>query len=140
MLYECTLTLVPRFAERRSARDQFDDSKKLLLEVLQKHYKNASASASFIAELHQSNNVHYHGIIRLENHKDRDRFINRLRPLGVFGRRTITQLENYPAYCEYMNKSVPTTRDIIGDPIVRDDFGVYADPQYRFVETKGPVP
>lgn len=133
MRYECTLTLVPSFTRTRSGRDQFLVASKELLEVLSEHYEQNTQSASFIAELHQSNDVHFHGIIELRDHKERDRFINRLRRRRIFGRRTITQLINYPAYCEYMNKSVRITRDIIGDPIVRDDFGVYADPQYRFL-------
>lgn len=135
MNYEITLTLHPGFVRRRTALDQHQVAKECLL-TLFKTPGSSFEKVSLIAELTQVNNVHYHGIIFLQDHCHRDKVINRIRARdAILGRRfTITQLVNYPTWCEYMNKSTKVTRDIIGDPIVVDDFNVYSDPQYRFME------
>lgn len=123
MHYECTLTLVPSWSKRRSARDQFILSKEELLEVLREHYRK-DIKASFIAELHQSNDVHYHGVITLTDANDRDKFINRLRSRKIFGRRTITQLVNFPLWVKYLNKDINKTSQILGDPIAIDTLNI----------------
>lgn len=136
MLYEFTVTLVPHYCRQRSGRDQHVHASAELLSLFAEYLqKDPSFRVSVIAELHKSNDVHYHGLLELKDHIARDRFINRLRLRKIFGRRSISQLIHYSTWCEYMNKDTKITRDIIGDPIVIDDFNVYSDVQYRFIPT-----
>lgn len=135
MNYEVTLTLRPSFFRQRHPRDQHQIAKEYLSQVMLRDSVRRE-KISLIAELTGEVNVHYHGIIFLKDHCHRAQFLNRFRRKDidrVFGRKTCSQLRNYPVWCEYMNKSTRDTRDIIGDPIVFDDFNVYSDPQYRFM-------
>lgn len=125
MNYEYTQTLHPTMYTM-SALDQFRITSAYMHEVL-KGYRS-----SCVAELTSAHNVHYHATVYLASHKDRDRFINRTRRYKSFGKRSISALVHEPKWIEYLNKSKEETREIIGDPILTDDFCILCDPQYRF--------
>lgn len=128
MEYEVTLTLIPHWTNVRTPREQHQQCSPLLVGVFQ------GFEASLIAELHPgTGNVHYHGVVRLEDHRAKARLQDRLRKHHkVFGRRSISQVQYHGTWVEYINKSKNITRDIIGDPIVLDDLRVLCDPQFRF--------
>jgi len=128
MEYEITLTLVPLWTNVRSPREQHNQCSPLLVNIF------TGFESSLIGELHPgTGNVHYHGVVRLEDHRAKARLQDRIRQHHkIFGRRSISQLCFRSTWIDYINKSKIETRDIIGDPIVLDDLGILCDPQYRF--------
>lgn len=135
MDYEITLTLRPHMY-----RHPADAQHRLCKEYLQTIFKRdlmvghpRHRKLTLVAELTQENNVHYHGIVRLTGHVDRARLLERFREYHkIFGKKTVTQLMDYPKWVKYINKDVAKTADIIGDPVVCDDYTVMCDERYRF--------
>lgn len=119
MRYEITLTLKPMMY-CHTAREQHSSTKKLLWELLEPYHE-----VSMICELTSMNNCHYHGLIELRDHQERDKLINRIRRFKQLGKFTINQVKYEQSYIEYMRKDMDKTRDIVGDPIVKDMFGLY---------------
>lgn len=119
MKYELTLTLKPCMYSL-SALEQFRITKDLLLGVLQP-YDEVSA----IGELTSEHNVHYHCLIELPTILDKDKLLNRFRSLTkIFGRKTCNQVMFDDSYRIYMKKDIEETKKIIGDPVIRDFYGV----------------
>lgn len=127
MLYEFTITLVP-FLYSRTAVEQKQAVDGRLKEILSRF------QASGVYELTSVHNVHAHLMIDFKDHRHRDKFINQLRPLkkGVIGKCSCSQLVHQTKWEEYMRKDMQETRDLIGDPIIKDDFCCLCDPRYRF--------
>lgn len=125
MKYEFTITLRPRLY-KYSPSLQYRMTKSLLAGIML-HYQ-----ASCVAELTGENNIHYHCMIELKDHKHRDSLLDKFRQYNdTFGRKSCTQLMNEPKWREYMIKDYQTTFDIIGDtPVVQDTFEV-ADHLYK---------
>lgn len=126
MLYELTLTLRPRMYSK-TAQEQFDECYPILRKIL------GSYKCSCIAELTSENNIHYHAKIDLKTHLIRDSLFNKLRQYNtMFGRKTCTQLQNEPAYDDYMRKDIKKTEEIIKSPYVMDYFEIYGDLNPKF--------
>lgn len=119
MKYELTITLKPLMYSM-SASEQHRVAKKLLWELMEPY-----VDISMICELTSMNNCHYHGIIELKDALDRDKLINRIRKYKQLGKFTCNQVQYEKSYIEYMNKDKEKTSQIVGDPIVRDSYGIY---------------
>lgn len=118
MQYEFTLTLKP-VMYKFTAQQQFDKTKNILIKILSKY------TCSAVAELTQENNVHYHVLIELKNHEIRDQLLNSFRGFLIWGRKSCSQLMNYPKYVTYMLKSISTVWPIIkGYPLIIDDLNI----------------
>lgn len=128
MLYEFTITLLP-LTYSKSAKEQKALIHNKLIEIL------AIYKVSAVYELTSVNNVHVHMMIEFVDHKHRNKFIDSLRPLkkGIVGRCSCSQLIHQGKWEKYMAKDLESTREIIGDPIIKDSFNILCDPQYRFV-------
>lgn len=123
MKYEYTQTLRPRLYDL-PASEQFKIIKPIMWKILEPY-----AEVSLIAELTSTNNIHLHGIIELKDIKERDKFINKLRPYSrQLGKFTLNQVRYEESYIEYMNKDKKYTHEILNmDPIIRDGYGIYGD-------------
>lgn len=116
MNYELTLTLRPSLY-RFTAQEQYDKCYESLRTIF-KYYK-----VFCIAELTQENNVHYHCIIELKSFKERALLLDKFRKHNhKFGRKTCTQLIDYPKYVEYLFKDIEKTSQLINDYVLQDDF------------------
>lgn len=122
MLYELTLTLKP-VMYKHEAQQQYDMLKESLLNIL------SGYKVTLVCELTGENNVHYHGVIELKDHRTRDKFLNRFRSYGkIFGRKTCSQLIDEPAYIKYISKDLSVTYDVLArPPILTDAFGYLVD-------------
>lgn len=131
MLYEITLTLRPQMY-RHDSKVQYEQTKALLDDVFNRGSLKDPSRCSIIAELTQEDNIHYHGIVDLKDFQARHRLIERIRRHNkVFGKKTLSQIVNYPTWVAYINKAKTVTRGIIGDPVVYDDHNVLCDEQFR---------
>lgn len=123
MKYEVTLTLRPHLY-------QFTPNKQFQLtsELLWKITEPWGECCTFVAELTNENNIHYHGVVVLNDLMERNRFLNRFRPHAkVFGRKTCMQVKYELSYEEYMRKDFKYTEEIIGHcPIVRDAHSIFS--------------
>lgn len=119
MEYEFTITLKPTLY-RMSAKEQFRLTAPLVKQIIQ-GYK-----ISIIAELTSANNIHYHAMVYLDNHKHRDQLINRVRSHHkTLGKISCSQLVDQPKWIEYLRKNKDVTNTIIEDwPWVRDDYEI----------------
>lgn len=115
-----TLTLKPAWYQY-TPQIQYDIGFKYLWDILVPY------KASFIAELTGENNVHFHGMIELENLEARAKFLNKFRGCRCkyFGRKSCSQVLFQDSYMKYMRKDMTATRVCIKDPIVRDHFGIF---------------
>lgn len=122
MKYELTLTLNGSI-RNKTPPDQFNLTSSILRDILK------GFQASMIAELHQDNTVHYHGLIELSDHKERNVLLNRIKKHHhYFGRKTCSQIRWEHSYGKYMKKDYNITKDIIEtDPIVIDNFNIFKD-------------
>lgn len=117
MDYELTITLHPMMY-RMKPENQHIVCMKYLPKILKKFHH------CLIAELTEQNNIHYHGIVRLNNLKHRNQLINKFRSHTlVFGRKNVKQLMDFGKWVEYIQKSLVDTYHIIEtSPIVNDDY------------------
>lgn len=85
--------------------------------------------SSGIAELTQTQNVHYHFIVEISNLEDKKDFCNLLRKENkIFGRTELKLVKWETSYIEYMRKDITTTRYVLGvDPVVCDKFGIFCE-------------
>lgn len=121
MKYELTLTLKGSI-KSKTPPEQFNKTQPILLDILK------GFQASMIAELHQDNDVHYHGLVELSDHKERNVLLNRIRKYHDFGRKTCSQVRWENSYEKYMKKDYDVTRDILERcPIVIDKFNIFKD-------------
>lgn len=120
MLYEFTITLHPRLY-RLWAPVQLAHTKPALIHAMR------GFNWSGVAELTTTHNVHYHLTVDLVDVYTKDRLLNRFRKLTDFGKKSISQLVDFPKWKAYCNKSLDETRLLIGDPIVWDDLLMFAN-------------
>lgn len=120
MKYEICLTIKPLWY-RLPPPEQFELALKYLNSILEGY------EVSLVAELTQEHNVHFHGILELKDHTAKDRFLNKFRGCksSFFGKKSCSQLMFEDSYKKYMKKDLELTKQIIRDPIVRDDFGIF---------------
>lgn len=125
MLYELTITLKPNLYQL-DPRDQFDLSSIILCEILNPF------QSSMIAELTMEHNIHYHGIVQLEDIIDKNILLNRFRRhYKVFGRKSCSQIRYEKSYCDYLVKDKEKTQQILKKcPIVRDQLGLIKCPLF----------
>lgn len=128
MKYEFTITLLP-CTYIKSAQEQKALLHIKLCELL------AIYQVSAVYELTSMNNVHVHMMIEFKDFKHKSKFIDSLRPLkkGIVGQCHCSQVMNEGKWSVYMAKDLQTTRELIGDPIIKDDFQILCDPAHRFV-------
>jgi len=82
---------------------------------------------TLVAELTQTYNIHYHGIISIPLSHGRDPikyFFDRLRPFSKIGKCECKQLMNYQLWVDYLNKDIIKHIELGLDPIIRDDYNV----------------
>lgn len=133
MKYEFTQTLRPMMY-KHSAQEQFNITVPLLWEAFR------GLKCSCVAELTTENNIHYHAMIELKDHVQRDMFINRLRRYNTkLGRRTVDQIEHEPEYILYMRKDCDETEKIIKTSHVQDDFQILGNLNAKFVQTSSQI-
>jgi len=119
MKYEVTITLKPGLYQF-DAKKQFEMTKGILWNIFEPY------QSTVVAELTQDHNVHYHCMVDLGSIVARDKFLNRFRAhCKVFGRKSCKQVMFEDSYRAYMKKSLDDVREILGDPIIRDSFGVF---------------
>jgi hypothetical protein len=119
MKYELTITLKPMLYQF-SAMKQFELTKEVLLAILEPF--NVTA----VAELTGEHNVHYHCVVSLDDIHHKNRLMNRFRGhTRTFGRKSCTQVMYEESYKKYIRKSLDETKEILGDPIIRDYFSVF---------------
>lgn len=132
MLYEITVTLRPQMY-RLNPTEQLNATRRMLVDIFRRDDPKAPYKVSLVAELTGENNIHFHGIVDLRDFKHRHCLINHFRPYHkTLGKKSITQLVDYPKWVSYINKDIAQSRQLIGDPIVFDDLNVLCDAQYRF--------
>lgn len=121
MKYELTLTLRP-IMYSLTPDQQFTATSGVIKAVLERFFQGAKYTA--VAELTEENNVHYHCLVELTNHMDRNDLLNSFRWKGVnniFGRKTCSQVVYEESYLRYMVKSTLKTSDIIkANPVICD--------------------
>lgn len=119
MLYEITITLRPKWYRLDSVK-QFEQTSEKLYSIFR------DFDASIIAELTGEHNVHYHGIVRLDDIQHKNRLMARFRPHHVdFGRKSCTQLQFETSYIRYMLKDKSQTELILKYPIVMDKLKIF---------------
>lgn len=123
MKYEFTITLKPQMY-RYSAKEQFDKTRQYLND------KFVGYCVSCVAELTQDHNVHYHAMIELKDMTMKDKFLNQFRGSATWGRKTCTQIVHERKWEEYLKKDITKTREVLGYPIVCDNFEILEKPIY----------
>lgn len=128
MQYELTVTLRPAMY-KYSAEEQFEKSKPWMVTILLNY------QVSCVAELTQSNNVHYHAIIELKDHIERDKLINKIRQYKMLGKISCSQLINNTKWIAYLQKDYSQTMKIIKThPDVRDYYGIFGHKEFNKFE------
>jgi len=114
MDYAITFTLRPMMY-RMTAVQQFSYMTTDMLN-LAKRYK-----MTLIAELTKEHNIHYHGIVELQNHKHLDQLLNEIRPILRIGRKEIEPVKDKDKWITYIYKEVKITAEILNEsPIIYD--------------------
>lgn len=119
MKYEVTITLKPLMYQY-TPREQHDRCKNILFDIFEPF------QVSCTAELTKEHNVHYHSIVELADLQHKDRFLNRFRKhCKIFGKKSCSPVMWEDSLRDYIKKDIDITREITGDPIIRDSFGVF---------------
>jgi hypothetical protein len=122
MLYEVTVTLKPAMY-RKTCREQFLQTASLMIDAF-KGFKSSG-----MAELTKEHNIHYHCMVELKDHMERDQLLNRFRKSAMircFGRKSCSQVVNEPKYRDYMVKDYRETFELLGciNPLIFDDLDI----------------
>lgn len=120
--FAITITLLPRWY-RDTATDQYDLS---YLHVC-KLVAGLTVKFTLIAELTNSFNVHYHGVVTMPNYGNcRKRFVDAFRRSKLFGFVNIKAVDNEEGWFDYIRKSIEATKEDLGrPPIINDDFNIF---------------
>lgn len=125
MLYELCITLRPQMY-LLNFQEQAAFLYRLLHHVLFVDYR-----VSAVIEPTRELNAHVHALIEIPDAKSMNKFCNRFRGCKSLGRHPLSQVRNYPAYVEYMNKDIGRTSELLAgnesfvtDPVIIDFFGI----------------
>lgn len=125
MKYELTVTLRP-YMYTLTATEQYNATAVLLEDTIAKVIKQRKYS--IVAELTGENNIHYHCLLELKNHSQRDQLLNQFRSKDrnkIFGRKTCNPVTYEESYMRYMTKDTNLTWGIIGQcPVLIDYYAV----------------
>lgn len=124
MLYEVTLTLHPKLYSLCAA-SQFTQVRSIIQSLIN---NRSIPNITAVAELTSIENIHIHCLVELKTLKDKTKFINALRKYREFGKRSISQIVNEPAYREYISKDLQVTHEVIDlCPIIADAHNVFTN-------------
>lgn len=124
--YELTVTLKPCMY-KYSAIEQYRMTRESIKVIV------GDYDSTIVAELTKTCNVHYHCLIGVPDNfsiKDKEKVVNRIRNYNkTLGRFTFEQVRYEESFKAYLKKAIEETEEIIGNPIVRDYFGILGIPE-----------
>lgn len=107
---------------KRIPEDQFHYTCMAIYDILD------SYQYSMIAELTQEHNVHYHGIVELEDIKAKNKLLNRFRPYNmIFGKKSCRPIDFEETWKKYLIKDYNKTKLILKYPILADKLGCFVE-------------
>lgn len=117
--YAITITLRPKIYSK-PYEDQFTETATNINRLF------PSCRLTLIAELTQTENIHYHGVISIPlsvGPSPTKYFFDQLRKLSAIGKSECKQLMHWDTWKEYLNKDIKKNIDLnYFYPIVRDDY------------------
>jgi hypothetical protein len=121
--YSCdfalTITLKPQIY-RETAEEQYRQTAYNVAKLFSK------CKLTLIAELTQSCNIHYHGIIAVPitiSSQPRKYIFDQIRKYSKLGKTTVVQMTNYEGWSDYLSKDLQETSKTVY-PIIKDDYEI----------------
>lgn len=130
-MFAFTVTLSPKTRKMNTVSQLYETS-----EQLQATLSNLGATdITMVAELHKSNDIHYHGCFNWSYPMDAVRlnylFRNRFRDHKLFGFTMIKILSDVPGWVEYMRKGFADFKRVVQErPIRSDDFHLFTTKEH----------